>query len=136
MKSRILLSFFLMIFLSSIQTSVFAASKYSIKKMTTKVQQALNGRKARFEMIRALKTEGSVGETNDGYLKSIRPGDKVKDIVAQENEDRRIIYKTIIAQNDLRGALDAVEQIFGQEQKERAETGDFIQLEDGSWVQK
>ena len=112
------------------------ADNYSIKNMTSKIQEALDNRRGRYEMLTALKAEGSVGETNDGYLKALRDGGQVQSIVEAENKDREVIYRAIVEQNDLRGALDEVEKVFAKVQRDKAEPGDYIQLENGSWVQK
>ena len=116
----------------------WAEGKYSIKSMTPEMQQALDGRKDRFGGLRLLKSIGSVGENNRGYVevlyidaKSLAP-----DVVAEENHDRQIIYRTITQQNDLEGALSTIESAFADVQREKAEAGDKIQTEDGHWITK
>lgn len=114
----------------------WAQSTYTIKHMTPKVSSALDNRRNRFDELRALKRDGSVGETNDGYVKALREGEEIKKIVEDENQDRQIIYKTIAEQNDLKGALSTIETVFARVQRDKAEPGDYIQKEDGTWVRK
>ncbi|MEI8012788.1 MAG: hypothetical protein WCI27_09990, partial [Candidatus Omnitrophota bacterium] len=51
-----------------------AQSAYDIKMMTPQVKTALEARKARFAALKNLKTVGSVGENNRGYLESFVRG--------------------------------------------------------------
>src|SRR5688572_9870339 len=52
---------------------------------------------ARNGQIQQLKAAGKVGETFDGYLEAVKPQfrDETDQIVSNENEDRRKLYKII-----------------------------------------
>ncbi|MBF0121929.1 MAG: YdbL family protein [Candidatus Omnitrophica bacterium] len=113
--------------------AVFAQS-YDIKEMTPAVKSALEGRKARFSELKALKSQGLVGETNRGYVQVFGGDSTVKNLVASENKDRKAVYLAIIDQNNLgAGALDAVENVFAGVQRDKASSGDKIQDESGEW---
>jgi uncharacterized protein YdbL (DUF1318 family) len=113
-----------------------AQSKYSIRQMTPEVSAALENRKARFEQLRELKSQGVVGENNKGYLTVLMEGQGADNVVANENADRKVIYQTIAEQNDLKDALGTIETVFAQVQRDKAENGDKVQNEDGSWSTK
>ena len=113
-----------------------AAEQYSIKQMTPEVQTALDGRRDRYQRLEDLKGQGMVGEDNRGYVRAFGTDPAVVSLVDAENQDRRIIYQTIARQNKLTGALQTIEQVFAQEQRERARPGVKVQSPDGSWITK
>ena len=125
---------FLLVFLFAVP--VFAEGKYDIKQMTPEVQNALNGRRDRFDQLRAFKSSGAVGENNRGYVEALKQEGSAGDIVAAENRDRKVIYQTIAGQNGLENAIGTIEAVFAQVQRDKAGPGDQIQTEDGRWVTK
>lgn len=114
----------------------FAQAKYNIKEMTPAVEAALEGRRSRYDQLTALKSEGRVGENNRGYVQTLLEDSEVDSLVEAENLDRKVIYQTIAEQNGLTDALETIENVFAQVQRDKANAGDMIQLEDGSWVKK
>ena len=112
---------------------VGAAEKYTIKEMTPQVTAALENRRDRFASLQQLKRQGDVGENAQGYVEALSGNSKAKVIVDLENADHAVIYKTIAQQNNLSNALSIIEQIFAQTQRDNAEPGNKIQLENGSW---
>jgi uncharacterized protein YdbL (DUF1318 family) len=134
---RYILLFLVMILSVSFQVSNgYAEGKYQIKQMTPEVNSALENRRSRFDQLRDLKSKGIVGETNRGYVKAIESIGDAESLVQAENDDRKIIYKTIAQQNGLEGALETIEKVFAQVQRDKAESGDKVQQEDGSWTTK
>ncbi len=120
----------------SVMVSSLSWAGYSIKTMTPEVQQALSARKDRFADLRTLKSSGAIGENNHGYVEDLKNDAKAQTIAAEENRDRQVIYKTIAQQNDLEGALSTIESAFAQVQMDKAEAGDKVQTQDGSWITK
>ncbi len=117
----------------SVATGAFAQA-YNIKEMTPAVQASLEARKARFSELKAQKAAHTVGENNRGYVEALGGGAEVKALVAAENKDRKMIYQAIVDQNDLgAGALATVEQVFAGVQRSKAEPGEKVQSENGSW---
>lgn len=114
----------------------WAQGKYSIKEMTPEVQQALNARKDRFGQLRSLKSSGAIGENNRGYVEVVSNDPSAASVVSQENQDRKIVYQTIAQQNDLQGVLSTIESAFAEVQRDKAESGDKVQTEDGRWITK
>ena len=113
------------------------AQAYDIKEMTPAVKSALEGRKARFSELKALKAQGIAGETNRGYVEALG-GDKTAAKLAEmENKDRRVIYEAIVVQNDLGvRALTTVEGVFAGVQREKASVGEKVQDASGNWMSK
>ncbi|OGX23749.1 MAG: hypothetical protein A2787_00600 [Omnitrophica WOR_2 bacterium RIFCSPHIGHO2_01_FULL_48_9] len=134
-------SFLLFIFIFSLLLTAplpFASAegKYSIKEMTPEVQAALDSRRDRFEKLKELKSQGIVGENNRGYVELLTNDILAKALVDAENKDRKIIYQTIANQNELNDALETIEKVFAQVQRDKAMSGDKIQQEDGQWITK
>ena len=116
--------------------NIFAEGKYDIKEMTPEVKTALENRRSRFDQLRDLKAKGLVGENNSGYVEVLGNDPSARSLVDSENNDRRVIYKAIEVQNYLSGALETIEKVFAQVQRDKAGPGDKIQTEDGRWVTK
>lgn len=116
-------------------TPVWAQGAYSIKQMTPQVQEALNNRRDRYDQLRALKESGDVGENNQGYVTALKKG-SAESLVAAENHDRQVIYQTIADQNNLSDHIATIEHVFAQVQRDKAQAGEKIQEENGSWVSK
>lgn len=111
-----------------------AQAKYDIKEMTPAVKSALDGRKARFADLKALKTQGVVGENNRGYVQTLGGDKSAKALVAAENKDRKQVYEAIVEQNNLgSGALATVEAVFARVQRDKAEPGEKVQDASGRW---
>ncbi len=135
---RILMISFLIVGLSAVylNLSAVAAQSYTIKEMTPDVEQALDGRRNRYDQLRALKDERRVGEDNKGYVQVLVPDNEAQAVVNGENKDRKVIYETIAQQNNLSDSLKTIEQVFAQVKRDKAEPGDMIQNEKGEWVEK
>lgn len=115
---------------------VASAAQYEIKEMTPEVKTALENRRNRFDELQALETRGVLGENNRGYVEVLQDNPEARALVEAENKDRRLIYQTIEKQNNLTNALETIEKVFAQVQREKASPGEKIQLEDGRWVTK
>lgn len=88
----------------------------------------------RLPQIVDLKNRGIVGETNTGYLEFVTAQKEKQDVVAAENQDRKIIYTQIAKQQNV--SIQLV-------QKRRAATlfsngteGHYYQNEAGAWIRK
>lgn len=116
-------------------STAWAEGSYSLKETTPAVQQAISQRQARFNQLQALKSAGSVGEDNQGYVKAFDAS--AQGIATAENRDRRTIYEAIVEQNNLGSEnLRQVEQIFAEVQREKARPGERVQTPSGGWIQK
>jgi len=122
--------FFMMILVLS-ATTLWAES-YHIKQMTPEVEAALESRRERYDQLSRLKASGAVGENNRGYVVAF--SDAAAGVVSLENQDRRIIYSTIAQQNNLGGALETIEKVFAQVQRDKAQPGEKVQMDNGNWT--
>ncbi len=113
------------------------AQAYDIKVMTPQVKAALDARKERFGELKELKAQGLIGENNRGYVEVLGEGLVSSDMVKAENADRKIVYKTIVTQNELgSAALATVESVFAGVQRDKAAAGEKIQSPSGEWITK
>ena len=90
--------------------------------------------KQRLPAIVALKTQGIVGENNQGYLAFITGQTSQKALVADENKDRKTIYTYIAKQQNT--SLDLVEKRRAITLAQRAIPGEFFQNANGAWEKK
>ena len=91
----------------------------------------------RFPKIAALKNAGTVGETHAGYLALVdekSKDDNAKELVEQENDDRKAAYK-LIADKE-RTTLEKVAERAGRRAFEKAKAGEYLKGADGKWKQK
>lgn len=114
-----------------------AAANYDLKEITPAVQRALDGRKSRYDELRRLKSQGAVGETNQGLVEVRANAPGAAEQVEAENRDRLVIYQAIVDQNQLGPqGLDLVKAAFAEVQREKAQPGDPIQSLSGEWTRK
>lgn len=113
------------------------AGEYDIKIMTPAIQQAIQGRQARYAQLDQLKQTGAVGENNQGYVEVLQPTPAAESVAQAENYDRRVIYEAIVEQNNLGPAgMANVQVVFGEVQRGRARPGEWIQSRTEEWIQK
>ena len=111
------------------------ASSYDIKEMTPEIQQSLAGRQTRYGQLKQLKSEGAIGENNQGYVEALSGAGN--SVASAENADRRVIYSAIVQQNNLGGSgLAQVQKVFAEVQRDKAAAGESIQLASGEWTKK
>jgi len=122
------------------QTGVISAQR-------KQVLDAVQNRKFNKDEIDEFKRNKVVGENNKGYLEVV-PTEKynndadykrlVDQVVAEENQDREVVYERIIAINQ--SAAEAKEeernQIFFKLNWDNSPSGTLMQKSDGSWTEK
>jgi uncharacterized protein YdbL (DUF1318 family) len=113
-----------------------AQGQYQIREMTDELKTALENRRQRYEALKAMKGRGLIGENNRGYLDVLSDQEGAQRLTSEENRDRRTIYEAIAEQNDLTQASGTIEKVFAQVQRDKAETGEMIQMENGQWTKK
>lgn len=117
-----------------------------LKFMTPEVEKAISNRGGRLDSIEELMKKNCIGENNRGYVeyracpaceKEPQLVEEAKRLIKEENQDRLIIYQTIVEQNNLsKDSLSLVEKIFSQVHQKNAPSGAFIQQDDGGWIKK
>jgi len=97
-------------------------------------------RRARSGEIQQLKNDRVIGEDRDGYLAMRRNPDDPKylayaeGVVKDENADRSFLYlANAQAQSK---PLEIIERDYAQLWSDRAWPGEWVQKEDGNWIQK
>ncbi len=90
--------------------------------------------KNRLPALVALKTQGIVGENNQGYLAFVTGQKSQEALVADENKDRKAIYTHIAKQQNT--SLDLVEKRRASTLAERVRPGEFFQNSHGAWIKK
>lgn len=95
--------------------------------------------------IDRLKAQGILGENNEGGITVVAP-DKidsdrhafVRNLVEEENADREVLMQRILATNETltRQDMPKIRRTFAALNRDRARPGDFVQLEEGTWIQK
>ncbi len=88
----------------------------------------------RLPLIIELKKKGIVGENNLGLLQFIGKTKEQESIVNEENNDRIKVYEAIAKQQG--GTADLVGKRRAIQIAEKAETGEWLQDEQGAWYQK
>ncbi len=90
---------------------------------------------ARAPEILKLKSQGLIGENNQGYLE-IRGagGGAAADLIKAENSDRQMVYNAIAAKTG--GSVAQVGQRAAAKRAEVAGAGEWLQKPGGDWYQK
>ena len=106
-------------------------------ELSAEAMEAVTARRNRFAQLKAYKSQGLIGEDNQGHVRALGGGTAVQQMVADENRDRETIYQAQIAQKGLPAdAITTIRAAFAAEQRERADAGENIQLPSGEWVTK
>jgi len=118
-------------------TGPVLADGYVLKKITPEVQQALDGRRDRYDELEKLKSQGTVGEGKDGFVVNLNGNGNASELVATENKDRKVVYETILKQNKLPVSEYAtIQKVFAETKRAKAKQGQKIQLDNGQWAVK
>ena len=108
-----------------------------LKTMTPEIQRAVDARRGRYDALKKYKGQGLVGEDNQGHVAVLTGGDEAQGLVSAENQDREVIYRAIVEQNNQPAdAIATVRAAFAEVQREKAEPGEKIQLTSGQWQTK
>jgi uncharacterized protein YdbL (DUF1318 family) len=90
--------------------------------------------KERLPVIVDLKAKGIIGENFQGYLEFVSDVQQNKDVVDDENKDRKEIYSYIA--NKQGANIELVGQRRAKQLAKNAKPGEFLQNEDGTWYKK
>ncbi|MFH1862788.1 MAG: DUF1318 domain-containing protein [bacterium] len=111
------------------------------------VLEAFANRRFNADDIYDFKTEGIVGENDQGFL-TILPNERyqhdpdysnlVDHVVAEENSDRQVIMERILEMNtaDYSMNLEEVRRVFSQMNRDASPQGTWLESETGKWVKK
>ncbi len=90
--------------------------------------------KQRLPVIVQMKKQGIVGENARGYLEYVSGNKANKQIVDEENKDRKRVYTMIAKQQKV--TLEKVERLRAVQIVQKTAKGEFLKKEDGSWYKK
>lgn len=112
------------------------------------VMRALHSREFNREMIGEFKEKGWVGEDRQGLLevppsagKAMVERDRtlVREVLNEENQSRELIIKLLTVFQEEKGSIAETAQTrrqFATLLRQQAQPGEWIQQEDGRWIQK
>jgi len=101
------------------------------------VLEILERMRGRNTQIKMYKQQGCLGENNRGYLewrdcdagKDPDEKNRVQQLLAEENKDRKVLYREIARLNEADGlTITQVELIYALQRINRAEKGEIVQL--------
>jgi uncharacterized protein YdbL (DUF1318 family) len=122
-----------------------AHAQEGLKSDSARARELAQSMRERRPEIDKLKNSGYIGETNRGYV-AVRPHDdleeddalknEVQQLAAEENADRKQLYREIVHLNREHNAtLTVVERVFAAEYLDRAKAGHHVQLPAGEAFQ-
>lgn len=112
-----------------------------LKVDSPEVQAIVQSLRDRAPQVREYRVQGCIGDNNKGYLEP-RPAPgcdpkAVQPLVTAHNADRKRLVETIARQNSMpAGEVPRLEAALAKARRERVRPGEWVQLDDGSWVQK
>jgi uncharacterized protein YdbL (DUF1318 family) len=120
--------------------AVAEAQVPSLKTETKEIRVSVESRRARLPTLSAAMAQGCVGENNQGLVEA-RPGAgcsaNVGTLVAAENNDRMLLYRTLLEQNNMPASdLGRVQAGFARAHRQRVPAGAWIQDDGGEWARK
>ncbi|RMH73462.1 MAG: DUF1318 domain-containing protein [Gemmatimonadetes bacterium] len=117
-----------------------------ISQTKNRVLDAIQNQAFNQDDIAEFKSEGCVGENNQGYLTildcPLRAETlyqrRLEEIVAEENRDREIIMRRVIETNpELTDAdFPEIQTVFANRNRQNAKPGEWIQTDGGQWIQR
>lgn len=101
------------------------------------VGSAISRRQGRFGEIKSLKSQGAIGEDNQGHIANLSGDPSIQAIVDAENKDREVIYKDQLkAKGYSDDAIGEIRKAAAELYRERAEKGERIQAPSDEWITK
>ena len=88
----------------------------------------------RLPVIKSLKDQGIIGENNAGYLEFVGQQKPKADVIAAENEDRKLVYSAIAKQQGT--TVEVVGKHRAIQIAQKAQPGEWLQDAAGKWYQK
>ena len=112
--------------------ALFASASIALSAPTKKELQARF--EQRYPQIRTCKTEGKVGETDQGFIEAVKSADgALSQLIEEENADRRTLYDLIAKEESI--TVDVVAKRAAQRNFQKAKSGEFLK-QNGTWKQK
>ncbi|WP_318480235.1 YdbL family protein [Photobacterium leiognathi] len=86
--------------------------------------------------LQQAKQQGLIGEANTGYVASVQsaPTAKVKQLVDDTNQKRKLGYQQISQQNNM--SIEEVTALGRAKAKQKTLPGHYFQTKNGEWIKK
>jgi len=97
---------------------------------------SLSSQLAYANSLHQAKSEGWIGEQNNGYIGFVTPGsnDAIKQLVAEVNSKRRALYARLGSKQNL--TLGQVEIVAAERNAKKTASGNYFQDGNGNWIKK
>jgi uncharacterized protein YdbL (DUF1318 family) len=115
----------------------FIGVAYAEEGLPPQVQEAATNRKARYQDLMKAEAAGQVGENKSGFVELRASGQgnvSLQELVSAENNDRKVIYKSIAEKNG--ASFDEVQKLYAKKLQTSAPAGAFVQSDSGEWKTK
>ncbi len=120
------------------------AQEVDINVSTAAIRALKEAMKTRAEQLKPYLNQGQIGVGKDGMLVirslegvGLREQATMRRLVEAENADRKTLYKEIAQANNFGDErIGDIQRIFADTWIDKAETGWWIQRQDGTWVKR
>lgn len=126
-------------------SSAYAQDVAAPEVSSPAIRKIIESRASRLASLNAFKTQGAVGENNQGLLE-VRSLDALSDLKARaelqrlvraENADREELYKAIAAAKGVDASqISKIRETYAATLRDNAKPGEWIQKPDGAWAKK
>ncbi|XTZ40345.1 YdbL family protein [Salmonella enterica] len=80
------------------------------------------------------RTQGRVGEKQNGYIAALKQDSETLELVVRINKARSESYRQLAERNNI--SVDEVAKMAGQKLVARAQPGEYVQGINGQWLRK
>ncbi len=88
----------------------------------------------RLPKLAKAKSDGKLGEVFNGYVEAVKGDADLKDLIGEENADRRALYEIIAKKQGI--SPEKIGELNGARNFQRAKPGEWLKGKDGKWEQK
>ncbi len=126
----------------SLVSSLYAQEETEVT--TPKIRALQQSMKVRFPKLKPFFEKGNVGEGNDGFLKirdesglNLKDKAMLRNLERDENNDRKNMYAEVARAKEIEASqIPKIQKIFAAQWIKKAESGWWIQKENGEWTKK
>ncbi len=126
----------------SLVSSLYAQEETEVT--TPKIRALQQSMKDRFPKLKPFFEKGNVGEGNDGFLKirdesglNLKDKAMLRNLERDENNDRKNMYAEVARAKEIEASqIPKIQKIFAAQWIKKAESGWWIQKENGEWTKK
>jgi uncharacterized protein YdbL (DUF1318 family) len=121
-----------------------AYTDVNIDVSTSAIRDIKESIKTRFTNLKIYFDKGMLGESNNGLIEAIDTAalsvlerSVANNLIDEENKDRAVLYSEIGSANKLGlEAVSLIKKIFANSWREKAQSGWWVQDDNGSWTKK